>query len=228
MRSFQYFQYREACLNISTTHLEIVKATIVKQRQLLDKYIEAHPEFQLSLKPVRLPAHAPLIAQRMHEASLLTGLGPMASVAGIFAQIACDEAVKQGANECIIDNGGDLFLYSQEKVIVAIFPGNQFITTQLAFEVHPEELPLAICSSSGIMGHSQSFGKCDLATVVAKDAALADSAATYCGNLIQDPDDINQALERIMKISGILGVLAIKADKIGMAGHLPRLIRVSE
>jgi hypothetical protein len=75
------------------------------------------------------------------------------------------------------------------------------------------------------MGHSMSFGLCDLATIVAKDAALADAAATQAGNLVKTVHDVDAALERISAIDGIDGVLLVKDDRVGLAGHLPRLVR---
>jgi hypothetical protein len=59
--------------------------------------------------------------------------------------------------------------------------GDAPIGDRLAFSIQPEETPISICSSSGKMGHSLSFGDCDLTTTVASDAALADAAATLAG-----------------------------------------------
>ena len=75
------------------------------------------------------------------------------------------------------------------------------------------------------MGHSMSFGRCDLATIVAKDAALADAAATEAGNLVKTIKDVDAALERLQRIEGIDGVMLVKDDRIGLAGHLPRLTK---
>ena len=75
------------------------------------------------------------------------------------------------------------------------------------------------------MGHSTSLGQCDLATVVAKDAALADAAATQAANLVRTVDDVDAALQRIAGIEGIAGVVIVKDDRIGLAGRLPQLIR---
>jgi ApbE superfamily uncharacterized protein (UPF0280 family) len=75
------------------------------------------------------------------------------------------------------------------------------------------------------MGHSLSFGNCDLATVTSKDAALADAAATLACNLVKTSADIPRVLERIVNITGILGVLLIKDEQVGVAGDLPELIK---
>jgi len=71
-----------------------------------------------------------------------------------------------------------------------------------------------------------SLGQCDLATVVAKDSALADAAATRAANLVTTVDDIDPALENIAGIEGVDGVMIIKGDRIGLAGKLPPLVKI--
>lgn len=76
------------------------------------------------------------------------------------------------------------------------------------------------------MGHSTSLGRCDLATVVARDAALADAAATCAANHVKNVDDVDRAIERIAAIEGVEGVLIVKDDRVGLAGHLPPLVKI--
>jgi ApbE superfamily uncharacterized protein (UPF0280 family) len=149
----------------------------------------------------------------------------MAAVAGAMAQWAAEAALAAGAEEAIVDNGGDIYLKAVEPVIVSLGTGTNKLADRLAFRVEPQETPLSICSSSGKMGPSMSLGRCDLATIVAKDAALADAAATQAANLVREPADIDAALERIMAIQDISGVLLVKDDRIGLAGHLPALTK---
>jgi ApbE superfamily uncharacterized protein (UPF0280 family) len=146
-------------------------------------------------------------------------------VAGAMAQLGAEAALSAGAEEAIVDNGGDIYLKAVEPVFVALGTGTAKLADRLAFSVEPDETPLSICSSSGRMGHSMSLGLCDLATIVAKDAALADAAATQAGNLVKTVEDVDAALEKIMCIEGINGVLLVKDDRIGLAGHLPRLTK---
>ena len=75
------------------------------------------------------------------------------------------------------------------------------------------------------MGHSLSFGDCELATVVAKDAALADSAATLVCNSISSENNVEQVLEKVGQIEGIGGILVVKNNRIGLWGNLPKLVR---
>jgi ApbE superfamily uncharacterized protein (UPF0280 family) len=149
----------------------------------------------------------------------------MAAVAGAMAQLAAEAAAAAGAEEAVVENGGDIYLYSPEAVTVALYAGDNPLSGKLALKVTPDRLPLAICSSSSFMGHSLSFGACGLATVVAADGALADAAATLACNLVKSPRDVSGVIERIHALPGIGGVLIIKADRVGMAGDLPELIR---
>ena len=77
------------------------------------------------------------------------------------------------------------------------------------------------------MGHSTSLGRCDIATVVARDAALADAAATQAANLVKNVDDVDRAIERIAAIEGVEGVLIVKDDRVGLAGRLPPLVKIT-
>lgn len=224
-RTYRTFTYREAVLRISCSRFDVVTAEIVRQRHLLEDYLRRHPEFQRSLVPIEACGDAPEIARHMAWAAGLVGVGPMAAVAGAMAQWSARAALEAGAEETIVDNGGDIFLKAVEPVIVSLGTGTSKLADRLAFRVEPDETPLSICSSSGKMGHSMSLGQCDLATVVAKDAALADAAATQAANLVRTPDDVDAALERIMAIPNIAGVLIVKGDRIGLAGRLPELVK---
>ena len=75
------------------------------------------------------------------------------------------------------------------------------------------------------MGHSLSFGNCDLTTVTSDDAALADAAATLACNQVTTVVQIDPVMDRILQIPGIQGILIIKDDKIGMSGKLPDLVK---
>jgi len=226
-RTYRVFTYREAVVRICCERFEVVTAEIRRQRQLLDAYIRGHAAFKHTLEPIELRANAPQIARRMAQAARLVGVGPMAAVAGATAQLAAEAALAAGAQEAIVDNGGDIYVKAVEPVVIALGAGTATLADRLAFAVDPDETPISICSSSGTMGHSRSLGRCDLATVVAKDAALADAAATKAANLVKTVEDVDAALERIAAIEGITGALIVKNDRIGLAGHLPRLIKAS-
>jgi ApbE superfamily uncharacterized protein (UPF0280 family) len=214
--------YRVRCDGKSS--YDVITRAIVTQRAALESYIRRHPEFQTSLTPVALLPDAPEIARDMARAADRVGVGPMAAVAGAMAEWAARAALRAGAREVLIDNGGDVFLVAARPVDVGLYTGTPALSHRLAFRVPPEQTPLALCSSSGRMGHSLSLGDCDLATVVARNAALADAAATRAANLVKTPADIDAALDIIASIPGIDGVLIVKGDRVGLTGRLPELV----
>lgn len=228
VRTYQSFFWKGAAYRICCADPGIAEAEIVHQRAVLEAYLLEHAAFADSLVPLEPLTGAPEIARRMARAATRVGVGPMAAVAGTMAQFAAEAALQAGSPEAIVENGGDLFLVGSSTVTVGLYAGAGRLAATLAFRVEPEQMPLALCSSSGNMGHSFSFGHCDLATVVAQDAALADAAATFAANRVAKPDDLESALEQTMAISGIQGVLLVKDEKMGMAGNLPPLIRADK
>lgn len=225
-RIYKTFTYKEAVFRICCTAFEAVTAEIIRQRKILEDYIAAYPEFQTSFEPIDLLADAPPSAQQMACAADRVGVGPMAAVAGTMAQLAAQAGIKAGADEVIVENGGDIYLQASEPVVIELFAGSDRLPRRLGFSLKPEDTPISICSSSGRMGHSTSLGQCDLATVVSKDAALADAAATQAANLVRTTQDVEPTLNRITAINGVDGVLIVKDAQIGMAGKLPTLVKI--
>lgn len=221
--------------------------SIKRLRNRLEEYIRRNPEFARSLSPLSElhetassaspDSRVPECARRMHRASLLTGVGPMAAVAGTFSQMAVESILDSASFpfggsfsrpttiECIVENGGDIFAILTEPLTVGLWVGKDSPFRELGFTIPPEETPLAVCSSSSRMGHSYSAGSCDLVTVFSTDASLADACATAVCNRIKTYSDIEAAIQWGVAIKGIDGILAIKDDKIGMAGNLPQLHR---
>jgi len=228
MRAYERFTYKDAALRFSSSRGDLIRRELVRQRTLLEEYIRLQPEFASTLEPLELLSEAPEIARAMARAALLTGVGPMAAVAGAMAQACAQAALAGGAPEAIVENGGDLFLASPEEVIVGLFAGDHPLSGKLALRVLPAQMPVSICSSSSFLGHSLSLGDCDLATVVAADAALADAAATLTGNLVKSADDVEPVLERVRGIPGVRGVLIVKDRRVGVAGDFPELTRVRD
>lgn len=226
-RHYQSFTHREAVFRICCSSFAAVTQEILHQRVILDDYIQRHPAFRHALEPIALRADAPEVAQRMAWAADRVGVGPMAAVAGVMAQLAAQAGLDAGAREVIVENGGDIYVRALEPVTIGLYPGTPELSRRLAFSLQAVDTPVAICASSGRMGHSMSRGTCDLATVVAEDAALADAAATQAANFIKRVEDVNSTLERIAAIAGIRGVMIVKQDKVGMIGRLPRLVKIA-
>ena len=225
MRQYRKYTHKGANFRICSDGYDRIVSEIVHQRRVLSEYISRQPLFLSALEPIELLPEAPEIAVRMHQASLKTGIGPMAAVAGVSAQLAAEAALKAGSEEAIVENGGDIYISARDQVVIGLYAGASPLSGKLGFAVDTDRMPLAICSSSGKMGHSFSFSDCDLATVAAKNAALADAAATLACNLAESERVIDSVMEHITNIPGIDGVLIIKDDKIGVAGDLPEIVK---
>lgn len=194
--------------------------SVLKCRYQLNHYIESHPEFLKSLRPIDDDPLAPPLVRSMIEAGRHANVGPMAAVAGAIAQsVALD--LKEQSPHIVIENGGDCYMNLAEEITVGIYAGpDSPFSGKIAIRFKPDRFPLGICTSSGTVGHSLSFGKADAVTVIAKDAALADAAATALGNHVKTPGEIKQALELAQSIPDLEGALILVKDSMGAWGNL--------
>ncbi len=195
------------------------KESVLKYRNQIESYISTVPSFERSLVPVQETHHPPEIIKEMISASRLTNVGPMAAVAGAIAQSVARDLL-HFSRELIIENGGDIYLASSKERLVGIYAGVSPLSLKIGIVVEPQKTPLAICTSSGTVGHSLSFGKADAVCVLSESGALADAAATAIGNVIRKKDDIEKGLERGKEIEGVSGVLIIFGEKMGVWGEI--------
>jgi len=207
--------YIRAWRNLSKEAEEIVREC----RCALESYIARHPRFKTSLKPVEASAEAPPIAHEMAVASARAGVGPMAAVAGAIAE-AVGRGLLDFSPEVIVENGGDIFLSARSQRLVAVYAGDSPLSNKIAIEISPEKTPLGVCTSSGTVGHSVSFGSADAVTVLSRSTALADAAATAIGNVIKSEEDIAKGLELAKRIDGLEGVVIIRGEKMGAWGDV--------
>jgi len=192
---------------------------VLKYRRILEKYINKHPLFATSLKPITIAEDAPAIIREMATAAAKVDVGPMAAVAGAIAQFVGEELILHSP-EVVIENGGDIYLKSLKDRTVAIYAGSSPLSGKIGLEIKAAETPLSICTSSGTVGHSLSLGKADAVVIASKSATLADAAATAICNIIIQPEDIQAGIEFAKHIEGLLGVVIIKDDKIGIWGNI--------
>ncbi len=192
---------------------------VTKYRSILEGYIERYPLFQTSLEPVPVDDSAPRIVKSMAEATKKVGVGPMAAVAGAIAEFVGNELLSFSP-EVIVENGGDIYLKSLSRRVVGIYAGKSPLTGKIGLEIDAGETPLGVCTSSGTVGHSLSFGKADAVVVLSRSAVLADAAATAIGNLIKQADDIPRGIEFARDIKGLTGLLIVKGDKVGLWGEV--------
>ena len=102
---------------------DALAARVRTLRGELETWIVLHPEFRHSLVPVPLSCSVPPpeIVRRMTEASAIAGVGPFAAVAGTIAQMAAESLVDRSP-DLIIENGGDIFIYSRRELVLVRSP----------------------------------------------------------------------------------------------------------
>jgi ApbE superfamily uncharacterized protein (UPF0280 family) len=155
----------------------------------------------------------------MIEAGRQTGVGPMAAVAGAVAEYVGRELLTFSP-EIIVENGGDIFLKILRQRTVGIYAGDSPLTGKIGLEINPRETPLGVCTSSGTVGHSLSFGKADAAVIIAASATLADAAATAIGNRVNRPEDVAGAIQFGKGINGLKGIVIIIGESVGAWGDV--------
>ncbi len=192
---------------------------VLEHRGYLEAYIKAHPDFMTTLNPWQLEGPAPNIISDMIKAGTNAGVGPMAAVAGAMAE-SVGLGLLNHTDQIIVENGGDIFIKTDRPVTAGIFAGRSPLSMRIGIRVRPERMPAAVCTSSGTVGHSLSFGRADAVCVVAASCAIADAAATSIGNRVRSPADINHAVCTGCKINHIRGIVVIVGDKMGMWGDL--------
>jgi ApbE superfamily uncharacterized protein (UPF0280 family) len=191
---------------------------VINLRHQLEEYIKANPLFQTSLVPFPDDPRAPRIVKEMLAASQKAGVGPMAGVAGAMAEFVGRELLGK-TPEVVVENGGDIFMQSSTERKIGLFAGESALNMKVGVRVPPEKTPVGICTSSGTVGHSTSFGKADAVCVISPSAALADAAATALGNRVQGKGDIERVLEEGRTISGVEGMVIIVDDALGAWGE---------
>jgi ApbE superfamily uncharacterized protein (UPF0280 family) len=119
-----------------------------------------------------------------------------------------------------VENGGDIFLKTLCKRTIGIYAGKSPLTGKLGLEIDGRDTPLGVCTSSGTVGHSLSFGKADAVTVVSGSTPLADAAATAIGNRVSRPGDIGAAIEFGKGIGGLKGLVIVIGGDVGAWGDI--------
>jgi len=226
----QVFQFKETNCTIIADDESAINTAVLSikyHRKQLEKYIQGHPKFLYSLRPVPVD-NGPLIVRLMSEASEKANVGPMAAVAGVLADLAVKDMTLAGSEVAVVENGGEVSAISNRPIDIALSAGDSPLSRQIGFRL--EEFPIGVATSSGLYSHALSFGDAEAVTVFAVNAGLADAVATAVGNLIKG-DDCRGAIENGIKealgIDGVRGVLILYRGIVGKAGKVPQLIKVS-
>lgn len=211
--------YADLFISASQELKKEAKDAVLSVLSIIEGFIRTHPCFLSALVPVEIQGDCDDTIQKMLQASRLAGVGPMACVAGAVAQYTGLKLLDHCA-EVIVENGGDLFIKNKREMTVAVFAGQSPLSGKLGIKIKPSDQAVSVCTSSGTVGHSLSFGKADAAVIKSKDAFIADAAATAVANRVKDETDIASAIETAKKISAVDGVVIIKGDSIGVWGDI--------
>ncbi len=197
-----------------------VSGWIVGLRREMDACILADPEFRTSLVPYDAAPYAPDVMRHMSEVSHRTGIGPMSAVAGAFSEyVAVRLREKYGCSEVIVENGGDIYADSNSDMDISVFAGKSPLSEKVGLHIPAGDFPLGICTSSGTVGPSLSFGRADAVMIVCRDVLLADSYATAFANRIREVKDLQPVIDRISMHDDILAAIAVKDDRMAVCGR---------
>lgn len=198
---------------------QIARELTLQYRGYIETYIKRHPEFEKTLQPWKINEPVPNIISDMTQAGEKTGVGPMASVAGAIAEHV-GIGLLEHTDEVIVENGGDLFIKTDNPVTVGVFAGKSPLSMHIGLQVDSGGKQVAVCTSSGSVGHSFSLGKADTVCVLSESCSLADAAATSIGNHVMKKTDIQKAIDFGKTIEGVKGIAVIIDDNIGMWGDV--------
>jgi ApbE superfamily uncharacterized protein (UPF0280 family) len=202
----------------------VTRDLVLKHRIPLEHYLEQHPEFVHTMIPLPLDRLASPIVKTMIAAGQKAGVGPMAAVAGAIAEYVGRD-LSAHSKDVIVENGGDIFIRTGFPLVAAIFAGKSPLSSKLGVRIDSPDRPVAVCTSSGTLGHSISLGWADAAVVISESAALGDAAATAIGNKVSGKNDIKPAIELGKRIEGVMGIVVILGKEIGFWGDV-ELVRI--
>jgi uncharacterized protein len=223
------FSYKESQCTIISDQQNAIEAAIESIKRSygeLEEYIKSNPKFNYTLKPLPAPKK-PLVAKLMAQAAQKTDVGPMATVAGVIADLAVEDMMRAGCEVAVVEDGGEISAQSNVSVDVAVGIGDEPLSKRFGFRL--TEFPIGLATSSGKFSHALSFGDAEAATVFCKNAGLADAAATAVGNVVKGEDaqaGIQAGIDRGMAIEGVEGVMIIYKGQVGTAGKIPQIIKV--
>ncbi len=201
------------------TRLEAeVREAVMRHRACIESYIDDLPQFFSAMAPVGFSGPAPGIVRDMLAAARAANVGPMAAVAGAMAGQVGEELLGR-SREVLVENGGDIFVKLGAPFTLAVDAGASPLSYKIGLRLDASVRPLGVCTSSGTIGHSLSFGRADAVCVASDSCALADAAATAIANQVQAPEDIDAAIAFGREIAGVSAIAVIVGDRLGVWGN---------
>jgi ApbE superfamily uncharacterized protein (UPF0280 family) len=174
---------------------------VARLRSLLGKrYIEVPEDLEDSL------------AVKMIRSVLDVGdedLTPMAAVAGTIGDAVAGFLINRGMTKVVIDNGGDVAVRLLGDASVAVGIRSDIATQEILNVIALDsQSPSWGVTTSGLGGRSLTRGIASAATVIARNASLADAAATAIANasFVEDECVLQRPAEEIDPESDIKGL----------------------
>ena len=204
---------------------------ILKLRMEIINFTRRNPEFLTSLEPLKIN-EGPLVVKLMARAGRKAEVGPMAAVAGAISQLSLSFLLEKGSNYSIIDNGGDIALKTNKNINTGLYAGTSSLSGNIGFKIKANETPMGICTSSGTVGHSISFGRSDSVTVFANESSIADALATSIANAaqgVENHDAVQNSLDRADDFKEYFkGVMVVVGENAGTIGKIPQLVKTDK
>lgn len=146
------------------------------------------------------------VARRMYDATAPFApifVTPMAAVAGSVADhiLAAILTGDHGLTRAHVNNGGDIALWLANGAMTAAICDNPVKGTIASHATITATSGIGGIATSGWRGRSHSLGIADAVTVLARNAAAADAAATLIANAVDLPDHPAITRERACDLS---------------------------
>lgn len=184
----------------------------------IEAYGREHPSFLAALEPTAIVCDAPRIIREMALGAARWNVGPMAAVAGAISERIA-RLLHDSADDVFVENGGDIYLFSKRQTTIEIYTGARTCYGRVGICLPPCPDGVSVCTSSGSVGHSLSFGNADAVTVVADHGSDADAAATFLANNTNSGTDIPAVLKMASSRDDVIGVAVLIDGQIGLIGE---------
>ncbi len=143
-----------------------------------------------------------LASQSLNDPSLT----PLVAVAGAASDMVANYVAGIGATKIIVNNGGDIAIRLREGERATVGLRLNLMRSHYDY-VALVDMDCGICTS-GIGGRSFTLGVADGVAVLAREAAIADAAATYLGNktVVNSPEVKRVLAESVYPDTDLVGV----------------------
>lgn len=230
----EHFVVEESDCTVVTNYEPAIKKAmtqLVQDRAILKFFVKNNPVWQNSFVPMHTKDPAPII-ELMEESAEICDVGPMAAVAGALAdRMQMVMLENKHVQVAVVEDGGEIAINSAEDIVIALYVLSNSLKAKLGFKFAGGSTAVGLGTSSGQFGHSISLGEADTATIFAKNAALADAAATKICNAVKGEDhekSILKGLDLADKIDGLYGVFITRGKFIGKKGKIPDLVTIQD